>query len=789
MILALGSASIHAKSKRSQSRTTSSDANRVKADPEYARTFLNSFNSFCPTTGSWTANSLSATREIEKVLVNLRDDPNCQDIANSIATHTQNLSYALERIERTSLERDVFAVQRQQSDLLFLLDNETDATRIAEMETMFRSNQYYLSLEEGKLQYDQDRADEYYQTNVMVNSANQLFQQAALNQMCLVKSPTLLSSLSSIGTSFAAAMVTGGASLGFAAASNVLGYVFDFIRKSKINKDIQKLGQVEFISAYQCVLESLSNQWCQAQEASDLINLKMQYAKTEPDTFSIGVRILNRELPVLIDWLGSVRAATDPQNTSISARQIDFLNRENKLEGWRLKSIATLGDQKEKLPSNLNNDQNKERHFTLLKNAIAGMNPGSSSPFGGGNNDGPKNPILDTIDAREVPWRIAGIAKSDIPTTTDFGGNQVLADFNSFTAQTFLADPKLSQYYPLDVSVISRGIDELYEEASETLEIQRNNVLLADPEILFWDAETPVNVGDIRGISPLESIDTILEYFQAYFKVEYDGLYGQSNLGSQDEDVIAEPQVDPLCPPLDEQFANSNRERIYIQTRNMLCGVKRQINLFAEEPNTRLQQISEIAFLEEGTTAIEDRIQKTMRVILTRVFGHAEDQDRLPIHAKLLVVDDIIEELTQYGKSNLSLQLLDIEESLQVSEMTLQNFAEIFSDGISKTLGLVAQRASLSTNNQLLSKYCSLLLAVPDWNTKDVEKIDLSVCENVELKSQWNHQRYGETITQQSFQQDYHHTRRGCFLRGYLRKEQYFQNYNFQSSQRKLLSH
>lgn len=783
--LAMGlSAQVQAKSANAGRPSAATSSTTIKADPEYARSFLNSFNSFCPTTGTWTANSLAAAKEIEKVLVSLRDDPNCQDVANSIATHTQNLYYALDRIQRTSLERDVFAVQRQQSDLLMLLEAETDPARITEMEDLYRSNQFYLSLEEGKLEYDKNRADEYYQTNVMVNSAYQLFQQASLNQMCLMKSPTLLSSLSSIGTSFAAAMVTGGASLGYAAASNVLGYVFEYIRKSDLNKDIQKLGQATYVSAYQCVLESISNQWCQAQEASDLIDLKMSYAKTEPDTFSQGVRILNRELPVLIDWLNSVRAATDPQNTSISARQINFLNRENKLRGWRLRSIALLGDEKDKLPGSLNTDAEKERQFNLLKNAITTMSPSTSS-FGG-RDEGPKNPILDIATAREIPWRIAGIALTDVPTTRDFGGNEVIASLDSYTPRQFLADPKLAQYYPLKPEVIEQGINGLYQQAEATLSQQRNQVLLADPEILFWDAETPRNVGNIRGIQPIQSINNILIYFNRHFSQEFEYLYQRSM--SQLQDHIDDPvSNDPLCPVLDPAMAENNKERIYVQTRNVLCDIKNQINDFKNDPNQRLNSIFEVANLENGTTAIENRVKKTMRVILTRILEQSSDE-ALPIHAKLLVVNDIIDELTQYGKSNLTTQKFDIQESLQANELTLQNFAEIFSEGIAKTLKLVSIRSEIQPGrNQLLAKYCSLLLAVPDWSKKELKNIDLSVCEGVSLQSEWYQDQRTAPLSRSSFDSEYHSSKRGCQLREFLRKEQFHQNYNKRSNAGSLL--
>ena len=174
-------------------------AQKIDADRQYATGLMASFRSFCPTTGLWTANALAETHKIEKVLVSLRDDPKCTDVAQSIGVHVHSLMGALDRIAMSRQEREITSKYRQQLAVIQLLNSESDPGERQFLERLFRGNELALSLEEGQLEYDEKHARNQYLTSVAVNSSIQLFKQVSAGQSCLMKSPQLLSALFSIG--------------------------------------------------------------------------------------------------------------------------------------------------------------------------------------------------------------------------------------------------------------------------------------------------------------------------------------------------------------------------------------------------------------------------------------------------------------------------------------------------------------------------------------------------------------------------------------------------------------
>ncbi|MCY4643937.1 MAG: hypothetical protein OXB88_04910 [Bacteriovoracales bacterium] len=738
----------------SSSRSTN---DLISADPKYATNLIQSFQSFCPTNGNWTSNSLASARKIEKFIESLRDDPDCIGMAQALANDVNSLAYALENIEYSFLEREIMGSEREQSEILFLLENEDDPYTIQGLRSIFRENQLGLARKRGRLRYDERKARNQYQANVILNSATRLFRQATLGQQCILRSPQFFSNLFSLGANLAAISTTGGASLGFAATSTILGNTFGLIRKSKLNRHIRKLGQEKFVAAYQCVMESLSNQWCQARETYDLLEFKMQENKTNPDPFLSGVRIIDYELPVLMNWLNDLRSATLPQNTSISQRQIQFIERETSLRVWKLDAIARLRDAQKKLPPS-DSDEDKEKKFYILQRLIVSLNPAFSQE------QRVINPVNEITSGSELPWLLAGVPLKDVPTTTNFSGRTVLIGFEAMTATDFQSHPTLVPHYPFFETRILDSILKLEKEAAALISGQRNSILHADPEFLFFEAENDYYryhaLGKEKKVSPLAAIDNILDYL----KDHYEGDFSSDSCTRNNEN--------------NEDYAD-NRQKVIKETQIILCQTKAQVKGLSKDPTQRLKEIYQLTKLENGTTFIEQRIQAAIELILVEQLLENKDQE-ISLKVKLLVVDNIINELDQYGSSNLSMVKLDVLNALRNSEMTLQNFAEIFADGIGKALRQVHNKNNGSNfHGPLLAKYCSLLLTIPDWNSKELlKKIDLSLCHGKALKSFW---RQRNSPFEFQFSSKLYHSsfgrRRMCHLRRFLRKEKYHQRY------------
>ena len=391
----------------------------VQGDSELAEGLIRSFNAFCPTNGSWTLNALGEVQKIQSVLESLRDDPNCVDAAKIVTTYADNLNHALGRINGSVLERNILSKQKQQAEIILLLEGLDNESEKRSLESAFLQNQLNISSNKGMLEYNEAQAQDQYLTNVIVNSATNILQQVSLNRRCLLQTPQLISSFSSIGPSISSALITGGASLGLAATSGIIGHVLEFVRKFKLDRHIQRLGQSTFITAYQCVLESLSNQWCEAQETYDLIDLKIKNQFSHSDSFSTGIRILNRDLPIFSDWLNKVRSATQSESRAVSINRKIFLNRENALEVWKEESLGNLGDIIRKLPKTLDTDKDREEQFYILKTFVRGNIPTYTDKE---NENRVNNPIYDLISQKHLPWFLAGIPVPSIPEVTNFSG-------------------------------------------------------------------------------------------------------------------------------------------------------------------------------------------------------------------------------------------------------------------------------------------------------------------------------------------------------------------------------
>ncbi|MCY4644715.1 MAG: hypothetical protein OXB88_08875, partial [Bacteriovoracales bacterium] len=349
-------------------------SNALKADSVYARNLLNAFHSFCPTNGNWSDHALEASKKLQNVLTSIIEDPACVDIASSISRRARVISEALTRFRNVPIERDILAKKRQQRNLLLLTMGEgVSDLDLARYQGLLRENQLSLLNLESYLPYDEERADREYITNVVVNSTYELFNQASLNQKCLFRSPMFLSAISSLGSSVSASLLSGGQGLAYASLSSVLGHALEFIRVSSLRRKIQELGQVEYISSYQCVLESISNQWCDAKESLDLINLKIRNDSTETGVLRMGTDLLDRDLPLLTDWLEKVAAATPPENTAIARRQSGFLEKEKELRKWYLESIAKLNEERENIPLSLNSEAEREKQFRLLHKLVVNI--------------------------------------------------------------------------------------------------------------------------------------------------------------------------------------------------------------------------------------------------------------------------------------------------------------------------------------------------------------------------------------------------------------------------------
>jgi hypothetical protein len=157
---------------------------------------------------------------------------------------------------------------------------------------------------------------------------------------CLMGQPdqglALMSAAVKIGASFATAGEGVGHRLGGAMASLVT-----MLRNRNFTKAMRKLNETEFWFSVSCVVETTTKSWCDARNAQDMLQYSQdEYHRTmkgvakgmkdpNSDNPLEGYYLMVRELPIIAQWLRSVKLGTDPKTSADAAFKNDAIESYN----------------------------------------------------------------------------------------------------------------------------------------------------------------------------------------------------------------------------------------------------------------------------------------------------------------------------------------------------------------------------------------------------------------------------------------------------------------------------
>ena len=485
------------------------------------------------------------------------------------------------------------------------------------------------------------------------------------------------------------------------------------------------------------------------------MNAQRQYH--EQNLFSLGIKILNRDIPILIKWLAQVRSATVPENSAIASSQALFLSQENALQIWRITSLGQLGDARKKLPKNLILEDNKENQFNILYNLIRSIQP---IFIRNESHKNPNSPIYAIISQQEIGWAMTGIPLISIPIRY-LKLLEILRFYHLIESTPGVSNKRIlyAPSTPLTPIKLWPDIQSLYERASARLAEQRSNILHVDPADLFGDAEDEnfSELENVNGVSPSAAINNILNYLR----------HGNFGIGS--------PPCHARNITYEDNFGN-----VYAETQEILCQIREQINDVSTKYDDRLKIIFGVARLSDGEVFLNNRLQNIIRRTLTN-FIKSEEGKATPLRHKLLLANEITKELERYGNSNLTEVRFDLANALSITKNTLQNFAQIFDKSIGKTLNKVHAQAQSREGpfaKRLLNKYCALLLSIPNWGEISKNKIDITKCYGLGLMSEWHNQ---DQLFESGFSQQQYYApfnqERACHFRRFLRREKFYQSY------------
>jgi hypothetical protein len=665
-----------------------------------AESLLKYFSSTCASQGAWTQSALNSARALAESLKILENDPACATFSQSLS-EVSLVDQRLQSLGPDQNFRSITQLKSAQKELYFQLGEPMTADESVAVRNQLRA----VQLELAKLETVNPTDKEYAETKKkgealkqLVFSVNKLNEQAISSQDCMEKNPKLLKDLAYLSGSVGAMIATNGVSLGIAAATDLMSTILESARKNKIAKRISSLSSELTLAAYQCTLESLSNQWCDANDALRLVELNQRLLeKKQPRTlFEQSVILIQRDVPKFIGWLELVRSGAEPTNQAAADRQAQVIDKESNVKTVRISALAAYAEAKpifDELAGKFEQQWAIERSLIQKTTAI----------FYRGNN----SPGAALYPLTYFPYFLMGLLQSEVPK--DDAGNVI-----SF--ESILDPVKEIPGFKLSLETVRRRVLEAISQAQETVAKEMN--LILQPDILGLIVEASME--DQDGRSALKSAVRLRDYLRNQLVVQREMF-----------------QLD------------GSARRLTEETIGRLSKIIEQIESVRDSaptpepvaPTKELGIIYKQAELDNGTILLQGRLERAIRLALNRLLTSGTAGIDVDAQSLLLASADVMKEVQSYsGKQNLYDIRVDLEKAKGITENTLSAFVSVFNRGIAAKVEALAQPSVTPTSvsgsrvkRRELSELCLKLLSAPVWP----EKVPLSACFGAKLVSGW----------------------------------------------------
>jgi hypothetical protein len=693
---------------------------------------LSYFSANCRTQGEWTRSALADSTALIESLKSISQDPDCRSVSGAIS-QLNLLNQQLSILDRTNLTQTKIAeLNAQEQELLIQVANNTDTETLASINTKLRDLQVTRAGIIGKDKAQEELAgpEKAQMLSSVVLIANSAFQQVTSNQRCLQKNPGLLNTATSIISAVGAttAVVNPALGLGLSAGSSFLGETIEGVKKYYNFWTIKKISDSSVASeAYKCALETMSERWCQMRDAESFLLFKAEQRQHPILRTGLGtaIRLNDRELPVLIEWLNKIRSGVTPTTTSDAQRQSAVFTRETYVRSLEATGLGLIEENRRIY--NTYTDLNERWNF--LRSVITSLLPATNVPF--------KNPFYDVYSSGYAPFFLIGLADNE-----DIRNSQ-------------------GQYFGIESwnrpNGINPTLDLVKEKYLEWVTKARNRVNQELTQVLQPDAlQTLSSAYDRSGnrwkISPIDSLKRIIEFLEMN--------------PPRERDVAFRKLYENTLLKLKE---------IYVVTEEAVLGLDKELTPEGNTPS--VERIYELAQLRYGTVVMEARLDMIVRLSLLELLESTPNQDQVLV-AQLLAAERFTEAISKMsGTDNLALIKADINRAQPITISNLNAFLEVFGKNINRMLKKLSKEEESSKGTVASSKkysrseLCFLLLAVPNVT----KHIDVKYCQGLQLKAVINGGPQSFIIKPETFALDLNE--RACEYREFFRKSKIYETW------------
>lgn len=698
---------------------------------------LSYFSANCRTQGEWTRAALSDSRALIETLKSLSQDPDCRSVSGAVS-QLELLNQQLLNVQNlNSTQIKVAEINAKEQELLIQLSQVTDATTQAEINAHMRELQIERAglLGRDGAQRDLIGPDKGQLMAGIVQVANTTFGQLVGNQKCLAKNSAILNSATSVISAIGAtaAVVNPVLGLGLSAGATLLGETIEGVRQYTSASRIRKLADNSLaFEAYKCALETMSERWCQMKDAEAFLMFKASQRRRDIERTDLGVaiRLNDREIPVILEWLNKIRAGVTPTTTADAYRQSATFQREALVRSLEAEGVGLIEQNRRIYNSYTNLDERWVFLRGLTNNLIPGQNPQSMV----------RNPLYDIFPSGYAPYFMLGLP--DDQSIRNNNGDYI---------------PFMSWQKPAGFNPTLEGVKAKYLEwvslARARVNQELNQVLQPDP---LQTLSSAFDRTDTRmKISPMDSLKGTIKFLRQNQPKEISFAFKK----------VFESTLKNL-----EDIYNITETAVMVDINTTTRGEDG-----LERPP--VEAIYEIAQLKYGTVVLQARLELIVRLALLELLEQSPPEDQV-IAAQILASDRFSDTLAKMsGTDNLAVIRADINRAQPIVVSNLDSFIKVFGKNVNRLLKKFKEEEERSagtvakTKRYARTELCFLLLSVPNA----ADKLDIEYCSGLKFDAVIPGGPQTISLTTETFSKDLND--RACTYREFFRQSKIYENW------------
>lgn len=694
-----------------------------------AEQLFNYFSANCRTQGEFTRAAAADSIALMKSLQAIANDEDCKSISGAIS-QLDLLNQQISRVEKLNQTQVQLAtINSQEQELLMQLSNATDSATQASINTLLRDLQVQRAGILGKTGAEKDlqQADQMSIMTSLISISNAAFTQISKNEKCVNKNPQILTSITSVvaAVGAAAAVVNPALGLGLAAGATFLGQTVESFRINGLNRKIRRVADTSIaMEAYKCAIETMSYRWCDMDNAESFLRFKAKQRQRnfQPGELARAIRLNDREIPVLLNWLDKVRAGVKPSTISDSDRQKLVFQRDSMVRAAEALGYGVIEENRR-----LYDRTDIKDRWALIRTLIIRLIPSTAEG----------NPLYNVFPITQGMYFLAGIEEAQIPRAAD--GSYIPLDFYTPAISPTL-DVLKTQYF--------KWVD----RARARVNLELTNVL--QPDTL----QTLTNAYDRSDnnwkLSPMDSLKNIKEFLETL-----------------------PPETNSL-PVFKRIYADTLHKLEIIYTAVEDGVIQSDARVYDNSP---LQTVYDTAQLSFGVIVLQTRLEMIIRQALLKMIENSTPEDQ-NWAAQVLAADRFTDVLTKMsGTDNLALIQADINRAKPMTISNLESFTAVFGKNINKILKRLVKEESKSSGTvarakrQTRTDLCYLLLASPEWP----KKVKFKYCDGLQFASVIPGGPKGKVITRSLVDSDF--ADRACIHRDFFRDSKIYERWGVQS--------